>query len=568
MPTDPSLALDDVLLLTREGWVRRDSGAAVLLALAPRLPRADVSGILAAAPSPLHALRALAELGEAAVIAIGADGTISLLTDANRSFPLFWQARGTGWVVSDDVRVLAGDPSGGCEADEGSVRQFAAGGLVLGDATLYRGVHRTPPDATVQLPAAGAHSGAAGPVLSRHGDVALPEEGPVRTGAEAGAAFRDALLESVGTMVARDPGATYLLPLSGGADSRMLASAFVIAGARDVRCFTYGVAQRAEVAVSRRVAGMLGIPWTFLATPPDQVRSAWQEQSTAHFLADAYTGAALPHIQDWYAMRLLAADPEVPGDAVVVPGHTAVRTLKDADLLEAASVSRDELIDAIILRHFSQAGAPGPLLDDPGTREQISASLDRVEYDGSPLSRARALQSVNIDGRQSTYILNSVRGYESFGFRWAMPMLDAPLHRVTSSLHWELTRDRDWYRAMTDDVFASVVGERAEELSFWAPTEIPEHKRERMKDALRRVGLLRLAEHAASSRTNLRHPMAFEAFAPNRADYARRIAQGSSPLGVFSRAFLTGRWNRWMDWRVPSTWSTPSVRVVSDPTGD
>jgi asparagine synthase (glutamine-hydrolysing) len=560
MPIDPVPALDDVLL-TRDGWVRHGTRGVVLLALAPRLREEETAGILRGATSAEDALRTLEELGESAVIAIAADGEMHLLTDVNRSFPLFWRSHRSGWIVSDDVRVLAGRVT--TTADQDSVRQFAAGGLVLGEATLYAGVHRTPPDATVHLPASADPEAV---IVRRHGRIALPEDGPVVDVHEAGSVFREVLLEGVGALVARNPDATFLLPLSGGADSRLLGAAFVIAGARDVRSFTYGVTETAEVSVSRRVAELLGIPWTFVEMPPEKVRAAWQDRTNARFLADTYTGAALPHVQDWYALRQLDADPRIPADAIVVPGHTAVRTLKDADLVDAEGVAHEELVEAIVLRHFSQAGRPRELLQDPVLRARIEETLLRAGEDGSPLGRARALQAVNIDGRQSTYILNSVRSYESFGLGWAMPMLDAPLHRVMSTLHWRLTRDRAWYQSMTDEVFTGVVGGSASDLSFWAPTAIPVDRRRRMKESLRRLGLLRLAEHAASSRTNLRHPMAFEAFAPDRREYAVRIARGESPQGVWSRAFLEGRWNRWMDWREPATWSTPEVTAVSGPT--
>lgn len=555
MPKDPRPAPADGLHLTRSGWVRVDDGDRTLLALAPRLGTHETARILRRAAGPRDALARLGDLGEAAVVQVDHAG-LALLTDANRSFPLFWRRDGGSWAVSDDVRAIA--RGAGADADAG--RQFAAGALVLGTSTLYAGVSRTPPDAEVLLPA----TTGASPSVHRLGALSLPEDGPVAAGPDAGAAFGGALLEAVGALVSRNPAATFLLPLSGGADSRMLASAFVLAGARDVRCFTYGVRESAEAVVSRRVAEMLGLPWTFCATPAPEVRRAWRSRENARFLADTYTGAALPHIQDWYAVRALAEDPTIPQDAVVVPGHTAVRTLKDADLLDAPVLEREHLVDAIIARHFSQAGSPADLRRDPVLRGEIDRTLERIGYDGSPLARARALQAVNIDGRQSTYILNSVRGYESFGLRWAMPMLDAPLHRVVSSLNWQLTRDRDWYRAMTDEVFESVVGEQARELSFWTPTALPAERRARIKAVLHRAGLLRLAEHAASARTNLRHPMAFEAFAPSPRDYARRIALGQSPLGVFSRAFLEATWNPWMDWRDPDTWHTPQVRALPE----
>lgn len=562
--TTPPRAAAPLARLTRGDWVRVEADTGTeLLAIAPRWTPAEIARTLRVAGDAEESLDNLAARGEAAVLQIRADGSARLLTDANRSFPLFWRRAGSRWEVSDDVRVLASAAGSAPRPDEAAVAQFAGGGLVLGERTLYRDVHRTPPDAVVELGLDGSSS------TLRRGRLALPARGAVTEGAEAGALFRDALLEAVATLVAADPGARYLLPLSGGADSRLLAAAFVAAGARDVQCFTYGVRPTAEVEVSRKVAELLGLPWAFVPTPPEEVRSAWREPETARFLGDAYTGAALPHIQDWFALRGLAAQGLLPEDrsrAVVVPGHTAVRTLKDADLLDAPELSREDLVAAIIRRHFSQAGAPRALLRDPVLRAEVEGALDRVGYDGSPLSRARALQSVNIDGRQSTYILNSVRGYESAGLGWAMPMLDLPLHRIVADLDWRLTRDRDWYRAMTDQVFRDTAGPGAEELSFWVPTAVPEERRQQMKAALSRVGLLRLAEHAASTRTNLRHPMAFEAFAPSPARYGAAVALGTTPIGVFSRAFLEGTWNPVFDWRDPMTWGTPEIRDALDPT--
>lgn len=540
------------LLLSRPNWLRIQADGRILYVLAPRLSDSAAADVTVRSGDAQSTLSALEEHGECAVIEIveAQLPTVILATDVNRSFPLYWTRHGGQIRVSDDSRLLAADDP---NPDPSSLNQFRHAGFVLGTGTLYQRVRTGAADTVVTLDRERATE-------RRRSRFALPVSSGVQDPAEAAHAFRDAVLTSVGDLVARNPSRQFVVPLSGGVDSRVIVSALRLAGAQHVHTFTYGRPDSSEARSSQRVAEALDLPWTFIQLQPHAIRNRWRSPENAPFIAGTFGGDALPHIQDWYAMGVLAAKKVLAPGAVILPGHTAVRTLKDDDLLTTPELARGDLVDAIVSRHYGQAGTADPVRHDRAILELIGGIVDDYGFDGTPPSTARSLQAVNILGRQSKYILNSVRAYEVYGLGWAMPLLDARAHRAVAMLDWTLTRDRSWYTAMADAMFREVAGDRADGLDFWQPLPVSDSARTTVRAALERVHLRQAVEQALSTRTNLRHPMGFEAFAPNRARYLRDLVRGHSPFGIFAEAFLDGTWNPSFDWRSPSTWSTPAPR--------
>lgn len=539
------------VVLTRTAWTRIPMEHGTLFVLSSRLSPTAAASIACSAGGADAALSALEEHGECAVIEVRPEAIV-MATDVNRSFPLYWSAGSGHLRVSDDVRVLAAeDPA----ADEDSVTQVRHAGFVFGNRTLYRAVHATQADTIVTLDSTGSH-------MRRRDRMALPEDGALTDRDDAARFFREALLESVGALVTGNPGRQLLVPLSGGVDSRLIVSALRLAGARDVLTFTYGTENSSEVTSSRKVAAALDLPWTFIPLEPGPMRTRWRSADNAPFLAGTYSGNALPHVQDWYALGVLGGRGAISPEAIVLPGHSAVRTLKDDELLDAHELGRAELVDTIMRRHFGQAGNPEHLLHTVAARTAIEELADHHRFDGTPGRTARVLQAVNILGRQSTYILNSARGYEAFGLEWAMPLLDRTAHAVVSALDWSLTRDRGWYADMAGRLFKEVAGSKADGLEFWNPLPVSESARSSAREMLERARLLRATEKVLSIRTNLRHPMAFEAFAPSRIDYVRELIRGHSPFGIFADAFLRNTWNESFDWTSPETWSIPEPASV------
>lgn len=109
-------------------------------------------------------------------------------------------------------------------------------------------------------------------ILSLSGSAHTLDHWCPRIGGETRASEEDLLAEAAevlraifGDLAQQGP---FLLPLSGGLDSRLIAAMLARSGAK-VRTFTFGSFGSAEVPLARRVAHELGLPWEMVSLRPD-----------------------------------------------------------------------------------------------------------------------------------------------------------------------------------------------------------------------------------------------------------------------------------------------------------
>lgn len=238
------------------------------------------------------------------------DDEVVLAQDRLRSWPLFWALEnradgGRRLIVSDDATAMRGALSAP-RLDPRARREFLDAGFVSGTDTLLVGVHQTEQGAIVRIDRTTGRVRAVDYALARFCEesdmVSDPEE------------FSDLLLAALDAGMGRvledlsdRPGSPRLvLPLSGGLDSRLLVAWLTLRGALDrTVAFTYGRPGTREVEVSRKVAEAVGLEWHAVDYVPAELREAWQTQDAADFLEYSYALGALPHVQDWYALRNL-----------------------------------------------------------------------------------------------------------------------------------------------------------------------------------------------------------------------------------------------------------------------
>lgn len=520
------------LLLTRPGWQQNHVGGHLVSVLstaetAQRVQSAHSGGDFRG----LH--------GAWARIA-SSDVEITLTQDAIRSFPLFYvvdrRQDPPTITISDAVRPLLAETGLG-EEDVPSVDEFSAFGFVTGANTLHREVRQVQAGESVTIRTDGQIDSSFYRSLESSGE-------NVRGFAEADERFEGALDETIGGLLSRLDGRQVVIPLSGGLDSRLLAVEMHDRGYENVVNFTYGVGATAESNISRSVAHSLGQRWEFLPYEAERIRRLWADESTAQFIYTAYAGASLPHIQDWLAVHDMRERGLIEPDAVFLAGHTVVGNMHDADVIDQpGDVSEDTIMQIILSKNARmQPGSYRAATSNDSIRSKLRTMLARISYDGSSAARQQAIEYWNFLERQTKYINNSMRGYEHFGYSWALPMLEAPVLDTWATFNTNLTRDRDWYTAFVNRRYSSVTGAP---LSTFEPTSLNQSTRARMKKALRAIGALKLAERAASARTSSTHPMAFQGFlgpVSNR-EMEWRVLRGGSEFGVFADLLINDRWN-------------------------
>ena len=483
------------------------------------------------------------------------DDEVVLAQDRLRSWPLFWAlengADGRRLIISDDATAMRGALSAP-RLNPRARREFLDAGFISGTDTLLAGVHQTEQGAIVHID---RDTGRARTVT--HSLARFSEESAMVTDPEEFSGLLLAALDAGMGRVLEDlaarPGSPRLvLPLSGGLDSRLLVAWLTLHGTLDrAVAFTYGRPGTREVEVSRKVAEAVGLEWHAVDYVPAELREAWQTQEAADFLEYSYALGALPHVQDWHALRSLLEQGVVrPGD-VVLPGHTIVGNMHDEHLLEEPSVTRGQVAKAILIHHQELQGDQRRAYTDPYRAAKVRDFLALWPFTGSPRDVQSILESYNVRERQTKYINNSMRTYEHLGLEWALPMLDVEFWDAWHRGAVELTATRDFYAVFIGRLWARATAlaagaeadaaGRADEadLPYFAATEVSEETRSRLH-------LLGLAERTFSAWATLHSTMAFEAFitdAPLPVT-AAQLMGGRKLLGFWTRAFLSDAWCR------------------------
>ena len=501
------------------------------------------------------------------------DDEVVLAQDRLRSWPLFWALEDLGGpehagdcgtdpgrarsgrrlVISDDSTLMRGAVTSP-RLDPRARREFLDAGFVTGTDTLLAGVHQTEQGAVVRIDRTTGKASTVNHSLARFSEeadmVADPEE--------FAALLSEALDAGLGRVLKdldRRPGSPRLvLPLSGGLDSRLLAAWLTLHGALDrTVAFTYGRPGSREVEVSRSVAEAVGLEWHAVEYVPADLREAWQTQDAADFLEYSYALGALPHVQDWYALRSLLARGVLRRGDVVLPGHTIVGNMHDEWMLEEPSVTRGQVARAIITHHQDLQGEQKRAWADPYRAAKVKEFLALRPFTGSPRDVQSVLESYNVRERQTKYINNSMRAYEHLGLDWALPMLDVEFWSAWHRGAVELTARRDFYAVFIGRLWAQATARASgqeqtsqADLAYFAPTQVNETTRSRLKTVLSRLHLLHLAERTASSWATLHSPMSFDAFITDtsRPAAAVQLMTGRTLLGFWARAFITDTWCR------------------------
>jgi asparagine synthase (glutamine-hydrolysing) len=203
-------------------------------------------------------------------------GRFALFNDLLGRLPLYAAELPEGLAIAREVKFAAAllkeralDPLGGAE--------HLVFGYPLGQRTLVRGVHRLPPATVV---CGDARTGAVEILrtVEARFDAAGISGQPVTTARirEHGAALAFLFREACARRFPAPPGATAVLSLSGGLDSRSVAAGLTRAGI-PFKAATFdaeGVIHPQDVAVARELAEILGVEWKLFSLGADTITAA------------------------------------------------------------------------------------------------------------------------------------------------------------------------------------------------------------------------------------------------------------------------------------------------------
>lgn len=215
-----------------------------------------------------------------------------------------------------------------------------------------------------------------------------------------------------------------ILPLSGGYDSRLIATLLKKMGHDNILCYTYGRKEDYEVIYSKKVADALGYEWYCVEYTRDDWRKFFKSTDVLQYFSVTHNHCNVPHIQDFMALNYLKENNLIHDGDVVIPGFCGDFPAGSfTHNINFENYNIERLAKLIYEEHFVNV----ELVDS--MKKNIISSLEEYFNDSdvkitNRVSFISAYEKWLIESRLSMWVVNSVRVYEHFNLEWRLPMWD------------------------------------------------------------------------------------------------------------------------------------------------
>ena len=371
--------------------------------------------------------------------------------DHIRSIPLFYGQKEGHIFLSDNaewVRKSIEDD----EVDTLAKEEFQLTGYVTGEETLFPNVKQLQAGECIRI----AENGTSATVETERYYLFVHEEPEGCDQEILWKKLDEAVLVSIRNLINYAGGRQIVIPLSGGYDSRLIATMLVKLGYTNVLTFTYGLPGNKESNYSKKVADALGFDWYFIEYNNQMWREVCESQEFLEYQEWASNWSSYSHIQDWPAVRELKRRKIVDKDAIYVPGHSG-------DFVAGSHIPNEvfktpfypeKLQERILLKHYKLA--PLGLLSYPQEKwEDRIVGRVRAGATDETWKYVDAYECWNWQERQSKYICNAVRVYEYFGFDWWLPLWDLNFIYFWQKVPLRLRKERFWYMQYVSSCYTS-----------------------------------------------------------------------------------------------------------------
>jgi len=375
------------------------------------------------------------------------NGNLFAAVDQIRSLPLFYSFINNCFYISDSAEWIRAELNLK-ELDPLTKDEFQLTGYVTGKETLFKEIKQIQAGECLKLVEG---------TLKTHRYYLFTHTEPQQYNEEElyQELYKVSKL-SIERLIKYANGRQIVIPLSGGYDSRLIATLLKEFRYQNILCFTYGPKGNKEAAYSKIVADSLGLKWHFVEYTEELWNQAWHTETRKRYSKFASNYVSLPHIQDWLAVKVMHEQGVLEQDAVFVPGHSGDMTAGShipkyvfEDLTKM--YSKDDLINHLFEKHYCLTTLNNIKTPTSFFKERIAFSIDERDlYSATQFSDEAEMY--NWQNRQSKYICNSIRVYDQFGYNWWLPMWEKEFISFFENLPLKL-RNHDWYVKFVSELY-------------------------------------------------------------------------------------------------------------------
>lgn len=344
-------------------------------------------------------------------IVIEKDEQYFIAGDIIRCYPVFYGYNSKGLFVTDNIG-LNYKQLGPLQLDNDKLEEYVASGFVYWNGTFYKNVYALQAAELVVI--------SGNEVTSERYFSFKPAQKlyNLTNISDFVRDFDEVLYSTFQRMIEQSPNVNrWVVPLSGGHDSRIIVNYFYKLGVKNVICYSYGMPGNVQSAISRQVAEALGYRWYFVEYSEQKWKSMHDEGLFDEFLKFANNGVSTPHFQDVLAVSELRRKSILEKGDVFVPGHAfdflVGSNLGDEDF---KCTCKAEALRRTLLMHSR-------LKDLSST----PAKMLEVIYDNAKIDPVHFQEYFNWQEKRVKFLVNAARGYEFFGFEIRLPFWDRQL---------------------------------------------------------------------------------------------------------------------------------------------
>jgi len=388
-----------------------------------------------------------------------------IAVDKIRSTPLFFSKIENDFFIDYDPKKLVNFDKFNKKINKNSKIEIAMSGFTIGNKTLYTNLHSLKAGELVIFEYNNYeyvhYYKYYGKIINKNFEDYLDEL------SELTLSIFKKMLKQIGDR-------QIVIPLSGGHDSRLIASILKHLGAKNVKCYSYGTKDNFESKIAKRIAKKLGYQWKFIPLTYKNEKKYYESNQYKKYLHYSETFSAVPFIQSLSSIKYLKDMGWINNDAIFINGlsgdfisggHTNKITNQNQELSNSKQ-RKNHILNRLIDKHFSLWG----YLKNKNNLDLIKNNLWNEITLGCGL-----LQDLDHDqdhlfyeysefiDRQSKYVIKKQKVYEFYGYEWRLPFWDdeflffwqkVPLeYKFKQKLYREMLKKNNYSNVWTSDLF-------------------------------------------------------------------------------------------------------------------
>lgn len=388
-----------------------------------------------------------------AVITI--DSICFAISDAIAAFPLFYSVNESGTWIGDDANVIADRTNIQQRTDTDHFEIFS---ICPRNETLFPNVFQILAGEGITVNNGKVSRFIHGQIADYQGEAKLEIQ-----------QVWDATLDR---MLSNEVPLKWVVPLSGGWDSRLILASLWDRGVRNIVTYTYGVKDSFEVEAAQHVAKTLGLDWHFVEYDAECLSAFWRKEVQQFFKTES-RGAFSIQEQELFALLHLKEQGVIHSGYIAVPGYCG-------DLLAGSysipGLLKDQPFDAAYAWQWIQAKHLS-FIDEIESKKFATELLRAQLFDCEHITMGDWLSHYEkwfTQQKVSKYILSGLRSYEFAGLEWRMPFWDRtwmdywyqqPLEKRWDRIHFKQWANRRYFEPLS--ISMRIESESAFEVDGW-----------------------------------------------------------------------------------------------------